>query len=595
MLGGAAAASAKKSPVEFAVDLMQSASPVELEAALHAQPALLSGTASELADALVALPAESRDGLSAYLAGLASARARRLEPDCRTSRCFAELAPLHLLDPVRFGRDASFRERAITVMEHSMPLSVSREFLDGYLQFLNGIEAVDFDTSERIELAWRSVRRPTTTRQTAHTPALGVPASDSGGPIDASIYSLSSRFFTTAEAISFLAAVRKIDAERDILVLADLPMRHALAKRLSDPRMHLLDTYGRRFSPWPRDSFLAVRDDGGRVTFVTRPNLQPKREEDSFLAREIIQSLPDSIDARWNDTRWARAGVPFHNGQVLITNERAWIDLHAVEIRALEILGLERVPVQTFDKPAGINRYVTAVKQSARELGELYGREVAFVHPLPDELPAAEAVSLMHQLGGGGGLDLDSMLTLVERDGAPPVAFVGDVTLGASMLSELTAAQAKVFRETFGFSAPPDDLAPTLARAQKKSRAAALDTFVDVIARQMTKKGFDVVRVPLLLVPVTALDDDTLDHEAFLLSWNNVVLQRRGSSVAAEGFASLITPLDERVRRLFADKGVSLQYLPPLVGSIVRDGGYRCASNHVREFRVQRSEFSVGH
>ena len=67
-----------------------------------------------------------------------------------------------------------------------------------------------------------------------------------------------------------------------------------------------------------------------------------------------------------------------------------------------------------------------------------------------------------------------------------------------------------------------------------------------------------------------------------MLGWNNVVLRES----VAEGFASGLRVGDERARETFAASGWELVLHPPLTASVVRGGGYRCASQHVRrEFR----------
>ena len=88
-----------------------------------------------------------------------------------------------------------------------------------------------------------------------------------------------------------------------------------------------------------------------------------------------------------------------------------------------------------------------------------------------------------------------------------------------------------------------------------------------------------VRRLPLLSVSASLLDrDDIREGFEFLMTWNNVVLEKR----RAEGFASLLTAGDALAQKTFAASGYKLVLFPPLVNSIILGGGYRCASNHVR-------------
>ena len=83
----------------------------------------------------------------------------------------------------------------------------------------------------------------------------------------------------------------------------------------------------------------------------------------------------------------------------------------------------------------------------------------------------------------------------------------------------------------------------------------------------------NVRRVPLLKMP----------QKAFLITANNVVLETRGTVRRAEGFASLLPPVDAAAREAFAASGYHLDLFPPLARSVVLGGGYRCASNHLRQ------------
>ncbi|HEY9420101.1 MAG TPA: hypothetical protein VIW92_01680, partial [Thermoanaerobaculia bacterium] len=93
----------------------------------------------------------------------------------------------------------------------------------------------------------------------------------------------------------------------------------------------------------------------------------------------------------------------------------------------------------------------------------------------------------------------------------------------------------------------------------------------------------EVRRLPLLSVPVALLRDRSgLSHAEFLITWNNVVVEARKKAVRAEGFASLIPAGDRLARDAFSALGVRLDLFPPLVRSVILNGGYRCASNHLR-------------
>lgn len=409
------------------------------------------------------------------------------------------------------------------------------------------------------------------------------------GPIAASVYSLPSTLFDHAEAERFLAAVRRQAPARELLVLADPVQRQALAATAAPLGVHLLDTAERVLSPWPRDPLSFLTCGPGKLHLLVRPNLQPTREDDAVMGPLLVSSLPPGLRASWGEPRWSLAPFPFHNGQQLPAEEAIWISLHTLEPHILALLGLERVPVETFATDEGIDRYLEAARRAAAELETVYGAPVRFAHALPEEGTTAERSAAMERIGGGAGFDLDSLLTLLPAAGeAPPTALVGDLGLGAALL-EAAGSEIEAFARGYGLV--PTALAARLAAVQRSGRAAGLQGFLDLVAERLgSAEGFRVVRLPLLLVPAELLvgREDLLSEGHFLVGWNNAVLERRPEGLHAEGFASFLPAGDEAAIRAFAAAGAELTLLPPLVESVLRNGGYRCASNHVYELPVPR-------
>jgi hypothetical protein len=386
--------------------------------------------------------------------------------------------------------------------------------------------------------------------------------------------------------------VRAADPHRTLLALVDPPLRRALADRARRLDVTLLETSGRAYSPWPRDPFsltweALARNGRGRVVALVRPNLQPGREEDATMGSELVRDLPPALDAAWGGARWARAAVPFHNGQVLLAGGAAWMSLHTLEPRILALLGLARVPVASFATAAGVDRYLAAARRAAGELAALYGRPARFVHPLPETGSAAERAALMARIGGGAGHDLDSLVTFLPgRPGSgarskKPRALVADVAAGRALLARLGGGDWGALAATYDLA--PEGLPAAMAAAQREPRPAALAAYLDLMAAQLAAAGLEVRRLPLVFVPTALLRDrEGVSHPDFLLSWNNVVVERRDGAVRAEGFASRLPAGDALAVETFTAAGARLDLLPPLVHSIVLDGGYRCASNHLR-------------
>lgn len=472
------------------------------------------------------------------------------------------LLAMQLVDPERFVSDAAFRAQVLEALPRSLDPSVPPRLRDELLFELNQVRGIDFAASEAIETGWGAAPRRALERKVPFATDLRF-FDEAENPLTASVYSLPSFFFSPEAAEAFLSGVRKAAPDRTLIVLTDLPLRRKLEG--SGLELRLLETYGRPYSPWPRDPFSLVRSPSGAVRVLVRPNLQPGREEDASLGPELIQNLPEELDRVWGGAAWAEAPIPFHNGQVLLTREAAWITLHALEPHILSALKLDRVPVETFSDPKGIDRYVTAAEKAAKELETFYGRPVRFVHPLR----SPDGPALMRRIGGGAGYDLDSIVTLLPGN----KALVADAEAGRELLAKMKAEDWRSLRDGYGLE----------ATAKASVPSADLDTFLDLVADHLRKERMEVRRLPLLSVPVAGLRNrEGLTHDEFLITWNNVVAETRAGRLRAEGFASLIPAGDRLAQEAFAAAGAQLDLVPPLVRSVILNGGYRCASNHVR-------------
>lgn len=602
-----------------AARLRERVPPEELEGELERHPV-------PVADALVALgrlledanPAVGRE-MGAYLAAWARERGRRMG---RRGSWSAEeikgLVGLQLVDARRFAAEAGFRGRVLGMLPSELDRGAPARLRDEVLLELNAAEGFDFAASEAVEGAWGAVpRRAAERREDYSGEGLRFEA-DGDGRLVASVYSFPSSFFGDKEVAALLAEVRRLSPERTLIALTDLPLSRRLAEAARALRVYLLETYGRAYSPWPRDPFSLVRSARGGVVVLSRPNAQRGREEDLHLGAELVRGLPADLDRAWGGARWTEAPVPFHNGQVLLGREAAWVSLHSLEPRILALLGLARVPVESFDGSAGIGRYVEAAQRAAAELARLYGRPVRFVHPLPPLAPLppvpplprptaagqaaaappatlenerGEDAELMRRIGGGAGYDLDSILTLLPggRDGAP-AALVASIEEGRALLSALPAGELDGLRRGYDLEPAGETFAAALAAAQRRPRIDALAGFLDLVAAHLAHQGFRVSRLPLLAVPLALVRGHgegvpVAPERVFLLTWNNVVLDRVPAGLRAEGFSAQLPSGDAAARRAFAAAGCRLDLLPPLVRSIVANGGYRCASNHVRSWR----------
>jgi hypothetical protein len=552
-----------------------------------AADAALAADLTRLGAALAVADGVERQAVERELVGLLRARSRQVAATGAWTPGEVEgLAAVLLVAPERFATDPNFRSRVLPLVADGLDAEVPPTLRHALLLELNAVRVVDFAASEALENAWDVAPRRALER---HGGAAGTLVDSPELPLLASVYSLPSWVVEPAEAAAMLAAVRASAPQREILALVDPAMRRHLAGLASSHRLRLLDTFGRGYSPWPRDPFGFSRDAAGRVSVVLRPDRQRGREDDTDLGLELLQNLPDDLDSAWGGVTWSVAASPFHTGQVLLTRERAWISLHSLEKPILARLGLSAVPVESFRSAAGIERYVAAAHAAAVDLGALYGRPAAFVHPLPVAGQPVEARNaLLRALAGGAEHDLDSLVTLVPREGASPAALVADLRAGEALLSRAPAGEWAAFAATYGIDLPPTELQAALAAEIAAPPARGLQEFLDLTAGHLAREGLQVDRLPLLVVPVSLLRQRARhQHQRFLVGWNNVEIEAPVSGgLRAEGFSGVVRTGDELARESFRKVGVELVLVQPLAGSVIGNGGYRCASNGLRAAQV---------
>ena len=527
-----------------------------------------------------------------YAVAVASRRAERLfGSEDPTGQHLDLLLAMLQIDPPRFFGDESFRRRVAGTW---VPLTDSVPSPEARLRLVERLASRgldDFVALEIIAAGWGLIERPTDDRERI-VEAQASPGSVDGvlGPIETSIFSLPP-FLGIAESARLLVSVHAAAPHRRMLVFADRQQSRNIHDMMREfpggpaaiPSLTFLPTLGFDYSPWPRDPLtLARRADGG-VHVVLRGNVQRGREADEWLGRALVQGLPQDLDGRWGEPTWHRAELPFHNGQILDTDDASWVSVHSLEPRILQLLGMDRLPVERFDGEDG-RRYVEAARLAASELAQLRGRPVRFVHPLPSvDLPGSARAEKLHELAGGAGIDLDSVLTLLPQVEGPARALVADLDLG----TELVTAPETNLEGLSAYGLPVGRAKDLIVAGHKSSAARSLDLFLDQVTVFLEGEGLAVRRLPLLMIePASTNRSDRADLAPFLLTWNNVVLDRlpfrEVTGWFAEGFASGLPAGDQSAVRAFAESGFRLRLHPPLVESIVRNGGYRCSSQHVR-------------
>ena len=547
----------------FARELMARVPPVAFDEAAHGNPELVPAVFRNLGTALLSHDVQLQTAVKRYATALVREHAERM-PRNFSDDDLHMLVAFQVLDPLRYGEDDEYRRAIDTILPASLSPTLPEALRRADVNELNRVAPINFETAEALAISAELVRT-SSSRFVANSAASITTAGNE--PIEASIYSINSRFVKPDEAKRFLTAVRAASPQRRIVVIGDEAMQRALLKDLAALRIDFIDNLNRPLTPWPRDPFSITRAANGGLIFINRPNMQRNREEDATMVRVLFNGLPKPLDDRWKP-RWTTGMTSFHNGQILLTPKAVWISMHSVEFRALEVLGIDHVPVEQFESAEGIARYTHAAQRAADELSKLYDRPVRFVHELPHTPQQIEI------LGGGAGFDLDSIVTLLPHADGSIDALVGDVALGAKLAA--SANEWQQLEKTYSLAANARD---AVMNFQSDPSSIGLQRFLDGCANDLAKRGLKVRRLPLLMIPTSLLvDEDRPETPYFLVTANNVVLERN----RAEGFASGLRVVDSAARSTFKSAGYDLTLFPPLPRSVVLNGGYRCASNEVR-------------
>lgn len=533
---------------------------------------------SLLGATLTAQPGEASPVLS-YVAALARLQAApQLAGSEPRRRLAQQLVDQLLLDPPLLLERPGLGESVAASLGDfvaALPDAELREEM--LLAFNQSPVGADFQLSEAVEASAHVLARPSL----SVVPVAGSfhPEPDPFGRILASVYSLPSHFFGPEDTRPFLQALlREAPADRKILVLADFRMRRAL--QLGD-RITFLETYGRYYSPWPRDPFLYADATGGQTALLFRPPLETKRQDDSFLAQEIWRKLPEPLRQELGLSGLAPSPLRFHVGHLLFGKRQLFLSVHALEEETLARQRRGDLPAADRADPAGVLRYLDNVQAVARELGLAWAREPVFIHPFPP-------VAGVEQLRSGAGRDLDSYMALVEDAGGLEVPVVGSLALGRELASALDGQDAAALTQSLRLGdVSLEDLRAGLLAYNQEPAARAFESYLDLVAGHLKQITGRCERLPLLVFPVRLLADrERIDHADFLIGWTNLVAERRasgsGTARCVELFSQGIPSGDRQARKLYEGLGLSCRFFPWLRNSVVFGGGYRCASNHLR-------------
>ena len=265
-----AAAPAGPDPAEAAARAWMATPPAALAERLEREPALVPQALGALGQALGAADRTLSHEAGEYLIQCSRGRSGALARRGTWSPADVQaLLTLDLVTPGRFVADAGFRSAFSPCCLAIWILPVRRACGTTF-------------SSRSIRLKGSTSRRPRRSK------APGAPChgrARRGGAVRGRP-AVRRRGGEALERVGLLAAVRLLrhcgggvlplrgppgGAQAHLLVLTDLPLRRALESRARGLGIHLLETYGRGYSPWPRDPFSLVRTPAGGVLVLVRP------------------------------------------------------------------------------------------------------------------------------------------------------------------------------------------------------------------------------------------------------------------------------------------------------------------------------------
>jgi len=518
-----------------------------------------------------------------FLAEASRARAMRLQAAQGTwgeaqTNAFLTLA---FIDPPRFFQgNSAFQAIVAEHLKHVLDESISIDTRIAVFNVVQQLPKLPLKDIEAVKVAWGLASRTSDSLKIAYRSGEWQATDDAESPILSTLFCFPSRFFDPLQATNVLRSISEKNPARKILVMSDQVDALRLAYDVTS--ITWVPVADHKLSPWLRDPLLAMRNKAGAFCFLTRPNLQQGREDDSSMVRWIASNTPESFVRSLGKMQWAESPVNFHGGNMLFTHDRVWLSVHSLQERVLQILGWKTIETERLSKPDILKQFEQAVETARNDVEMICGKKAYFVHPWPVPF------ELMESIAGGNDIDLDTVLTLLPQDNGI-TAMAGNLRMGRSHIERLSAEELSAFGQAFSMSESTDNLRKMLLLYQDSLRATALSRFLDLCTKHLEQMGISTVQTPLFLVPTELIAGRSkyakeVPHKHFPIGFCNVVAHRNSQGErVAEGYSSFLPSLEETATALYQQIGYRLDLYPALAESIAFEGGYRCSTQEIRE------------
>ena len=561
------------------------ASPSEFEVGLANNSGAEQEALRTMKQSLDRAPPDERTRILEFLAEAAKARSLRWTAKGApwSDTAVNEILSLAFIDPDRFfGDDTHFQELILAHLPHTIDPEVPRGLQLRLLQTLAKVSQMRANTLEAIALKGGFAVRESGDRELLTNPADWEIDDDGLSPISSLLFSMPASMFAREDCQGLLDSVQHHSPNTDLLVLTD-------ATGLGGPRTRIATPWMTGLTPWLRDPFLVARDSGNRLTLLSRTLHQSGREADRLTGRQIVSAAPEAWDQALGPVHWSDVSFPFHGGQLLFTPGTVWVSVHSLEWRLLQILETERIDPSQLSSPEGWADFVRAVNQAADELSTLCHREVRFVHPWPTPPPDMSHRDYVDSLAGGNDLDLDTLIAILAHpDGLTLV--VGDIAQGSTIAASTSNPSWNAFAKKTGIDLGANALRNGLIAAQTSKRVIGIQRFIDLVESHFSNQGLSTRRTPLLMVPTAFITRNprlsaNQPHDWFPLGYSNVVIESIPNSeqpLRAQVFSTGLPEFDQTAKKTYEEIGCSLILHPPLMESLICEGGFRCATQQVR-------------
>lgn len=541
-----------------------------------------------------------------FLAAASRERSRRLasEGPPWDNNSINEILTLAFIDPNRFFQSGSdFTTTIWTHLPGTVGVDTPAELRFRVLKTIAALPGANFDRLEAIAVGWGLHQRLSRPRERPFESGSFELVDDGTSPITSHLFSLPSTHFDPAACLETLRSVRSACPEAELLVLSDFmgssqPAARTFCEELRSMGCRLLPTLGQSPpSPWLRDPMLPLEDEEGRLIFLSRPNRQSGRESDLKVSRQLVSAAAQDWDEEHREVSWSPCPTPFHGGHLIFTPGSVWLSVHSVETRVLELMNIDRIDVTKLLKPEGWANYCRAVDAAVDELGAALGVQTNLVHPWPSPPPGMSHSEFISALGGGNDIDLDVLLTLIpdQTSHAGVVALVGSTDASRPLIEKLTATELETFAQSFGMDLPATQLRPRLQTWQGSPKVSGLEDFLKLVSLHLASMDIPVATTPLVFVETKLITShprlsNDQPHVHFPLGHCNAVLERvaptanrNSRSMRAHAFMSGLPSLDSKATSAYEEIGCQLHLHPPLIESLVLEGGFRCATQQIRK------------